>query len=635
MVFFDFLRSFFTDRSSNSGLGNAENLHIKQQNNLVSDDIRNPILRSDDDITKELILRIIDNDLDTLTIDYEFTKAPYAEEFNNWDDWKTSQYYINPFYLANELRPIKRIEFKVILTRNVTSLAGAFADMKELEFVNLTDTSMITNMSAMFFRAEAFNQPIGNWDVSNVTNMCEMFLSARAFNQPIGNWDVSNVTDMRSMFRGAKAFNQPIGNWDVSNVTNMSCMFKGALAFNQPIGNWDVSKVTDMASMFCDAYAFNQPIGNWNVSKVTDMGWMFYEARAFNQDISGWKKKTYFMDSSSNSGLGNAENLHIKQQNNLLSDNIRNPILRSADDITKELIQRIIDNDLDSLTIDYEFTKKPFGEEFNKWDDQNKNFDDWKTSQNYINPFYRANKCTPIKRIEFKVILTRNVTSLAGAFAYMTKLEFVNLTDTSMVTNMSRMFYGALAFNQPIGDWDVSNVTNMSCMFYEALAFNQPIGNWDVSNVTNMGGMFCDALAFNQPIGNWDVSNVTNMGGMFEGAYAFNQPIGNWDVSHVTNMGDMFDGAHAFNQPIGNWAVSNVTNMREMFAGASVFNQPIGNWNVSNVTNMEAMFSGASAFNQPIGNWNVSNVTNMSRMFYEASAFNKDISGWKKKPYSY
>ena len=114
--------------------------------------------------------------------------------------------------------------------------------------------------------------------------------------------------------------------------------------------------------------------------------------------------RSFFTDSSSNSGLDNK---------------IRNPILRSAGDITKDLIRRIIDNDLDSLTIDYEFTKEPFGEEFNKWDDYNKNFDDWKTSQNYINPFYRANELRPIKRIEFKVILTRNVTSLAGAFADM------------------------------------------------------------------------------------------------------------------------------------------------------------------------------------------------------------------------
>ena len=50
----------------------------------------------------------------------------------------------------------------------------------------------------------AFNQPIGSWDVSNVTSMAGMFSEAIAFNQNIGSWNVSNVTEMGGMFSGGQ-----------------------------------------------------------------------------------------------------------------------------------------------------------------------------------------------------------------------------------------------------------------------------------------------------------------------------------------------------------------------------------------------------------------------------------------------
>ena len=200
----------------------------------------------------------------------------------------------------------------------------------------------------------------------------------------------------------------------------------------------------------------------------------------------------------------------------------RNPVLNSPDDITDELIQRIIDNDLDSLTINYEFTRriKSFGEK----DFDKKDFDNWENEQNRINPFWRANMVQQLKRIEFEIKLTEKSSSLACAFYYFEKLEFVNLKDTSMVTDMSQMFRGAKSFNQPIGNWDTSKVTNMYGMFFAASSFNQPIGNWDTSKVTDMMAMFGGAESFNQPIGNWDTSNVTNMSGMFQSARSFNQP---------------------------------------------------------------------------------------------------------------
>ena len=188
----------------------------------------------------------------------------------------------------------------------------------------------------------------------------------------------------------------------------------------------------------------------------------------------------------------------------------------------------------------------------------------------------------------------------------------VNLC-TSLVTNMSQLFYAKTSFNSAIGFWDTSNVELMVEMFSGASAFNQDIGNWDTSSVTNMAFMFSRASAFNQDVGNWDTSNVVNMNGLFSVASAFNQDIGNWDTSNVFEFTNMFREAIAFNQDIGSWDTSNVRIMGSMFDGAIAFNQDIGGWDTSSVES----FTDINNFDNGMG-----------RMFYNATTFNQDLSGW-------
>ena len=177
------------------------------------------------------------------------------------------------------------------LPATVTDLSYCFYlnDKASITNLNSWDVSHVTNMSAAFLDASAFNQNISTWDVSAVTNMEFMFKRASAFNQPIGTWNVSSVTNMADMFRSADVFNQPIGTWVVSSVTTMEGMFENVDAFNQDISGWNVGSVTSMVSMFDNATSFNQDINKWDVSHVTDMSWMFSGAAAFNQSLADWK----------------------------------------------------------------------------------------------------------------------------------------------------------------------------------------------------------------------------------------------------------------------------------------------------------------------------------------------------------
>ena len=143
-------------------------------------DDRNPILNSPKDITKKLIRDIVNNNLDSLTINYKFTRKQLDDEKKS--AWEKEQYRTNPFWMANRKQELKRIEFEIILGKNVRSLAAAFMNMKSLEYVNLKDTSNVTDMSYMLYFTESFNQSIENWDTSNVTDMSCMFSGANSFN---------------------------------------------------------------------------------------------------------------------------------------------------------------------------------------------------------------------------------------------------------------------------------------------------------------------------------------------------------------------------------------------------------------------------------------------------------------------
>lgn len=223
-----------------------------------------------------------------------------------------------------------------------------------------------------------------------------------------------------------------------------------------------------------------------------------------------------------------------------------------------------------------------------------------------------------------------------------TQTPNLDCIDVSSVTEMDALFMSIpgvdlASFNPDVSEWNVGNVTNMSSMFYGAMAFNGEISGWDVSSVTDMSSMFdgyydsptnrCISV-FNQDISGWDVSNVTDMNRMFRGATSFNQNLSTWNVGSVTDMSYMFCETTSFNGKISSWDVSSVSDMSYMFLDATLFNQNLNTWNVENVTNMVGMFPGAVAFNGDISGWDVSRVTCMVAMFEHASSFNQDISGW-------
>lgn len=206
-------------------------------------------------------------------------------------------------------------------------------------------------------------------------------------------------------------------------------------------------------------------------------------------------------------------------------------------------------------------------------------------------------------------------------------------SDFIMGIDEGQYFFGCV--NMAVSATDVPNLAythSMLSAFRDCRVMNPSSApDWNVSNVRDLAGCFINALAFNQPIGTWDVSNATSLTAMFLnfiGSMAFNQPLNDWDVSKVTTFFQLFEGCQNFNQRLDKWNTSSCTSFYSMFRNTA-FNQPIDSWNTSNVTNLAYMFRDCS-FNQYIGSWDTSQVTTMYQMFYtdQIGSFNNGELGY-------
>ena len=52
-------------------------------------------------------------------------------------------------------------------------------------------------MSAMFYRAINFNQPLDDWNMASVTDMYRIFKGADNFNQCLSNWAYKTPPDVK------------------------------------------------------------------------------------------------------------------------------------------------------------------------------------------------------------------------------------------------------------------------------------------------------------------------------------------------------------------------------------------------------------------------------------------------------
>ena len=401
----------------------------------------------------------------------------------------------------------------------------------------------------------------------------------------IRTWNTSLVTDMTSLFdvdvnEASGDFNEDLSGWDTSRVTTMQYMFYGASSFNGDVALWDTSRVTDMYGMFWGATAFNGNLAVWDTSRVTDMSWMFYRASSFKQTLC-WNTLSVL--------TGNMYDMFAYSDGALLS---YPSCTGSAAIMTDDTIHHVIVAWFENAT-DVTLTYGPIRT--------------WNTSL----------------VTDMTSLFDVDVNEASGDFN-----EDLSGWDTSRVTTMQYMFYGASSFNGNVSSWDTSNVTSMNSMFFNASTFNGNLRYWDTSKVKDLSWMFSDASNFNCNLSTWNTSRVTNMQAMFEDASSFNGEVLSWNTQSVTDMSFMYNGATIFNSDISLWNTSKLTNMKATFQNAIAFNSDLSSWDTSKVKDMCGVFFNATSFSSDLSLWNTSRAQNMNLMFCYASSFNSDITSW-------
>ena len=154
-----------------------------------------------------------------------------------------------------------------------TNLFDGYSNVRKIEFHDLLDTSLVTNMRSMFCKCRRLKK-----------------IDVSGFNTAL-------VTDMRQMFCGCRNLEEVnVSGFDTSKVTNMSQMFCGCRNLKEvDVSSFDISKVTDAQRMFASCRILEKPnMADFNFNEETSVQGMFIDSGLtdiFPNELNGPRRK--------------------------------------------------------------------------------------------------------------------------------------------------------------------------------------------------------------------------------------------------------------------------------------------------------------------------------------------------------
>ena len=153
--------------------------------------------------------------------------------------------------------------------------------LTEITGIENLNTSMVTNMSAMFMNDKILERlDLSSLDTSNVTDMMEMFdLCNNLKYLNISGFDTKNVTSMYDMFYGCfKLETLNLSHFDTTSLINAHGMFGFCRNLvNLDLSSFNISSATNISSMFYECNNIETlDLSHFNTQNVSAMSKMFY-----------------------------------------------------------------------------------------------------------------------------------------------------------------------------------------------------------------------------------------------------------------------------------------------------------------------------------------------------------------------
>ena len=206
-------------------------------------------------------------------------------------------------------------------------------------------------------------------------------------------------------------------------------------------------------------------------------------------------------------------------------------------------------------------------------------------------------------------------------------LKFYSLANKIYLNPDSRALFAYLNLKKGFDTQyiDTSMVTDMSYMFYYQGVYGDhelDLSNFNTSNVTTMESMFaCDGECthdFKINLSSFDTRKLINAKNMFKFLVGTKKlDLSSFYTPSLINMEGMFSHCTALTDfKIPNITTDNVINMEDTFATFGYNKLDIANFNTSKVTNFKGTFSGMWADNDlDLSSLDTSSAINMSGMF--------------------